>query len=94
MILINTLSELQIDNVPIHQIDLNARVINILITKTNIKTLLDLKNYVLEKGIIGLLKLNGFGTISKNNVKKLLEHAYPKTNFNMYVLTEEKYTFN
>ena len=92
MIKINTLTEQQIDNIPICEIDLGSRIINILFVK-DIKTLLDLKNFVIKEGMFGLYRLQGFGSVAKNNVQQLLKHSYPKTNFDMYATTTEKYTF-
>lgn len=91
MIKINTLTEQQINNIPIRNIDLNVRVKNILING-NINTLEDLKNLVLEKGFFQIKILPNCGTISQNTIKKLLKHSYPNINFDNYV-NQSKYTF-
>ena len=91
MIPINTLTEQQINNIPIRNIYLEVRTKNILINK-NINTLEDLKNLVLKKGFFEIIRLPGCGTISQNTIKKLLKHSYPNINFDDYV-NDEKYTF-
>ena len=91
MIQINTLTDQQINNIPIRNIHLGVRTKNILINK-NINTLEDLKNLVLKKGFVEIIVLPGCGTISQNTIKKLLKHSYPNINFDYYV-NDEKYTF-
>lgn len=91
MILINTLTEQQINNIPIRNIDLGVRLKNVLINE-NIEVLEDLKKIVLEKGFCKIMQLPGCGTVSQNKVKKLLKHSYPNINFDEYV-NDEKYTF-
>ena len=91
MIKINTLTEEQIDKIKINEIDLNSRVKNSLAVK-DIKTLMELKIFVQQKGINGLYSMNGFGTVSRNTVIQLLNHAYP--NLKVSHTTKTKYTFN
>ena len=91
MITINTLTEQQINNIPIRNIDLNVRVKNILING-NINTLEDLKNLVLKDGFSKIMVLPNCGTISQNTIKKLLKHSYPNINFDDYI-NQSKYTF-
>ena len=91
MIPINTLTEQQINNIPIRNIHLGVRIKNILINE-NINTLEDLKNLVLKKGFFKIIRLPNCGTVSQNTIKKLLKHSYPNINFDDYV-NDEKYTF-
>ena len=91
MITINTLTEQEIDNIPIRNIDLGVRVKNILINE-NINTLEDLKNLVLEKGFSEVAIFPNCGTVSQNKIKRLLKHSYPNINFDEYV-DNSKYTF-
>ena len=88
MIKINTLSEREIDNIKINEIDLSSRIKNHLVYR-DIKTLLDLKNFVKNKGINGLYCIQGFGSVSKTKVIELLNHAYPNLQ-----ISKSKYTFN
>jgi len=91
MIPINTLTEQQINNIPIRNIHLGVRTKNILINE-NINTLEDLKNLVLKKGFFDIIRLPGCGTISQTPINTLLHHSYPNINFDDYV-NDEKYTF-
>ena len=91
MIKINTLTEQQINNIPIRSIDLEARVKNILLNE-NIKTLEDLKNFVLKEGFVKIVILPNCGTKSSNTIKKLLTHSYPNINFEHHI-DNRKYTF-
>ena len=91
MIKINTLTEEQIDKIKINEIDLNSRVKKYLAFK-DIRTLMELKIFVQQKGINGLYRINGFGSVSRNIVIKLLNHAYP--NLKVSHTTTTKYTFN
>ena len=88
MIKINTLTEDEIDKIKINEIDLSSRIQNHLVYK-DIKTLLDLKNFVENKGINGLYQIGGFGTVSRTRVIELLNHAYPNLQ-----ISQSKYTFN
>ena len=87
MIKINTLNEDQINKIKINEIDLSSRIKNHLVYR-DIKTLLDLKNFVENKGINGLYQIGGFGSVSKKSVIELLNHAYPNLR-----MSESKYTF-
>ena len=91
MIKINTLTEQQINNVPIRNINLGVRIINILINE-NINTLENLKDYVLKNGMFGIIRLPNCGTVSQNKIRKLLQHSYPNINFNEFI-NEEIYVF-
>ena len=91
MIKIDTLTEQQINNIPIRNINLGVRIKNILINE-NLNTLEDLKNLVLKEGFSKIVVLPNCGTISQNTIKKLLKHSYPNINFEQYV-NEEIYTF-
>ena len=70
MITINTLTEQQINNIPIRNIDLGVRVKNILINE-NINTLEDLKNLVLREGFSKIKILPNCGTVSQNKIVQL-----------------------
>ena len=103
MIKINTLTKEQIDNIPICEINLTRRTLTVLLNTSSrenvddseIKTLLDLKNYVI-KNYSKLLHIPNVGTKSFNEITQLILHAYPD------VILEDsrgyynrtKYTFN
>lgn len=91
MIKINTLTEQQINNVPIRNINLDVRVKNILLCE-NINTLQDLKNLVLKEGFSKIVILRNCGTVSQNKIRRLLQHSYPNINFDEYV-DDSIYTF-
>lgn len=91
MIKINTLTEQEINNVPIRNINLDVRVKNILLSE-NINTLQDLKNLVLKEGFSKIVILPNCGTVSQNKISRLLQHSYPNINFDEYV-DSSKYTF-
>ena len=71
MIKIDTLTEQQINNIPIRNINLGVRIKNILLNE-NLNTLEDLKNLVLKDGFTKIMVLPNCGTISQNTIKKLL----------------------
>ena len=87
MIKINTLTEEQINKININEINLSTRIRNHLVYR-NIRTLLDLKNFVENNGINSLYAIAGFGRISQNQTIKLLNHAYPNLK-----ISQKKYTF-
>jgi hypothetical protein len=106
MIKINTLTKEEIDNIPLCQIDISNRVKICLfphnrehIDNNNFKgkdltTLKELKEYCLEH-FSKLKRLPNFGRVSFNEIRDLLEHAYPDTNFISEVVYDNpiKYTF-
>tara|TARA_R110002020_G_scaffold402679_1_gene612812 strand:+ start:210 stop:521 length:312 start_codon:yes stop_codon:yes gene_type:complete len=87
IIKINTLTEEEIDKIKINEINLSSRIQNHLVYK-DIKTLLDLKNFVKNKGINSLYEIGGFGNISLTTITELLNHAYPNLQ-----ISQLKYTF-
>ena len=106
MIKINTLTQEQIDNIPICQINMSCRVKRCFtalnrehIDNEEFKgkeliTLKDLKEYCLQH-FSKLTRLPNFGSVSFKEVRDLLEHAYPNTNFISEIIYQNpiKYTF-
>ena len=107
MIKINTLTKEQIDNIPLSQIDMSCRVkrcLNSAWSREHIDnkefkgkvliTLKDLKEYCLQH-FSKLRRLPNFGSVSFNELRNLLKHAYPDTNFSSEVIYDNpiKYTF-
>ena len=103
MIKINTLTKEQIDNIPICEIDLTRRTLTVLmnthsrdhIDNSEIKTLLDLKNYVV-KNYRFLRRIPNVGTKTFNEIVSLIKHSYPDVILEDSIgyYNQKKYTFN
>ena len=103
MIKINTLTEEEIDNIPICEIDLSRRTLTVLLNTScrenvddsQIKTLSDLKSYVV-KNYSKLLHIPNVGTKSFKEIVSLIKHAYPDVILedSRGYYNQTKYTFN
>tara|TARA_R100000734_G_scaffold8613_1_gene6686 strand:+ start:270 stop:581 length:312 start_codon:yes stop_codon:yes gene_type:complete len=103
MIKINTLTKEEIDNISICEIDLSRRTLTVLmnthyrdnIDNSEIKTLLDLKNYVV-KNYSYLRRIPNVGTKTFNEIVSLIKHSYPDVILEDSIgyYNQKKYTFN